>query len=286
MVVSVKTNMQVDGRAIAQEMKEDLKRKFAVFSSKPIMALVSAGENPATETFIRIKTKFAEDIGVEVTRSHFDENASTEIILAEVCRLNADPSVAGIVVQLPLPSNISVSEVLHVIAPEKDIDALGTGVEREGREKTERRESKFLPPVVLAVKEIFKREKISPEGKTALVVGKGRLVGKPVFRFLQEQGAEVSVVEEGQAIAPFSECADIIVSGAGSPGIIRPEMIKDECVLIDAGTSESAGKVRGDADPSCASKCAVFTPVPGGVGPITVACLFANLYQASISGDL
>ncbi len=184
------------------------------------------------------------------------------------------PVTDAILVQLPLPSNIDMKAVCDSIPIEKDADVLSTAA----REKFEKGDADaLLPPVAGAIREIFAFGKVEVTGKKAVVIGDGWLVGKPAATWLAQQGAEVEVVNSKTVdLAAALRAADIIVSGAGDAHIIKPEMLKDGVVLIDAGTSESSGVLAGDADPACAAKCPVFTPVPGGVGPIAVACLFDN----------
>jgi methylenetetrahydrofolate dehydrogenase (NADP+)/methenyltetrahydrofolate cyclohydrolase len=159
--------------------------------------------------------------------------------------------------------------ILDSIPVEKDADVLSSVARTTGA---------LLPPVVSAVKKILEFGKVEVKGKKTVVVGSGFLVGAPVAAWLIQQGAEVKVVNRSTGnLSELLHDADIIVSGAGSPHFIKPDMLKQGVVLIDAGTSESDGTITGDADLACAEKCSVFTPVPGGVGPLAVACLFENV---------
>jgi len=161
-----------------------------------------------------------------------------------------------------------------LIPIEKDADVLSSVAREEFRNATV---GALLPPIVAAVVEIFKNTKVKPLGKKAVVLGTGFLVGAPVATWLTQQGADVTVLNSKSAdLSAALRAADIVVSGAGSPHLIKPDMLKQGVVLIDAGTSESSGEIVGDADPACAPKCSLFTPVPGGLGPIAVACLFGN----------
>jgi methylenetetrahydrofolate dehydrogenase (NADP+)/methenyltetrahydrofolate cyclohydrolase len=225
--------------------------------------IVMNGSNPVTDSFVRIKEKAAARLGVQLVRETLAMDASTEDAVAAVAKLAA--ATDGIIVQLPLSDGIDVATVLAAIPPQKDVDGISKA-------------PIVRPPVAEAVGEILMQNGIDPRGKRAAVVGSGRLVGAPVAALLAHLGADVHVITLGDSLEPLRE-ADIIVSGAGQPGLITSEHIKDGVVLIDAGTSESEGKVAGDADPACASKAALFTPVPGGVGPIAVAMIFRNLYE-------
>lgn len=228
--------------------------------------MVQVGSDAATEKFIERKKKFGEAVGVTVVVHRFPSDVAEDVLAAEVRAIGEDSRVSGLIVQLPLPLEINADVVLDSIPPEKDVDALSSS-------------SRVLAPVAGALAEIFSRYGIDPHGKRAVVVGQGRLVGKPVADWLLKNGALVEVVslETREQMRSLIKRADIIVSGAGVPRLITPELIKNGVVLIDAGTSESGGKLVGDIDPACAEKAALYTPVPGGVGPITVAKLFENL---------
>jgi methylenetetrahydrofolate dehydrogenase (NADP+)/methenyltetrahydrofolate cyclohydrolase len=262
--------MIIDGKKIAEEIKLDLKEKFSKLEIKPTVAIVQVGDDPVTSKFVRTKQKFAEDIGVNFDISHFPGDITVELVLKRISELNNDPAVNGIVVQLPLPKNFDTQTILDSVLVSKDIDVLSSTP------------NNLLTPVVGVVKEILSRYKLQITNYTSVViVGQGKLVGKPVTEWFRKSGANVTVLDkdnwEADASATALATANIVVTGAGVPGLIKPTMIKDGVVLIDAGTSESSGKLVGDMDPACADKASVFTPVPGGVGPVTIAMLYKNL---------
>jgi methylenetetrahydrofolate dehydrogenase (NADP+)/methenyltetrahydrofolate cyclohydrolase len=225
-----------------------------------VLVYVAPEETAATRSYLKIKARSAEGAGCD-----FEETRS----LAPSSRADA------LVVQLPLPSDVDLVSILNAIPLEQDADVLSSAA----REKFERMDAgALLPPVVAAVREIFEKYEVVVQGKKAVVIGAGFLVGAPCATWLREQGAEVSVVTTTSGnLAEALKDADIIISGAGSPHFIKPDMLQQEVVLIDAGTSESNGEIAGDADPACAPMCSLFTPVPGGIGPLAVACLFENV---------
>ena len=181
--------------------------------------------------------------------------------------------------QLALPEHIDTKAILDAVPVEKDIDVLSS----KSRERFEKGELDITPPVVGAIKEIVEREQVEFGGKNVVVVGKGSLVGGPAALWFKNKGANVTVVDQDtNNITEVTQNADIIVSGAGVPGLITPDMIKEGMVLLDAGTSEQGGKLKGDADPACAEKASIFTPVPGGIGPITIATLLQNLVTRAL----
>lgn len=259
--------MIIDGKKIAEDIYTELAPKFAALGRKVRLGIVVVGENPVIESFVKIKTRSAERLGIEMVRVNLPETCRIEEIIGALKDLaeNTDAVIA----QLPLPNGIDVHTVLAAVPKEKDVDALNPAVREEERP--------VHAPVALAVVEILGRSGVAIEGKRTVVVGAGRLVGAPTAWFLRSLGADVSMftLEEG-SIEDLKD-ADIIVSGAGNPGFIKPGHIKGGVALIDAGASELNKKISGDADPACAEKASVFTPVPGGVGPVAVAMIFRNL---------
>jgi methylenetetrahydrofolate dehydrogenase (NADP+)/methenyltetrahydrofolate cyclohydrolase len=200
------------------------------------------------------------------------ENTNTTELVAAVRSTDAD----AIIVQLPLPADVDMKEVCDAIPVEKDADVLSCTA-RENFEKGE--VGALLPPVIGAVREIFEKNSLEIRDKRTVVVGEGFLVGAPVAVWLTQQGARVNIIDTPASFAGARVTlaqADIIIAGAGSPHLIKPEMVKEGVVLIDAGTSESGGIIVGDADLACALRCSLFTPVPGGIGPLAVAFLFEN----------
>ncbi len=261
--------MVIDGKAIAEDIYKELAPKFAGLGKKVKLGIVVVGANPVIESFVRIKAQAAERLGVEMVRSNMPEHSDAGKIEQAVGR--ALQQSDAVIVQLPLPNGVDVNGILSLVPNEKDVDALNPHIPEEER---------FVhAPVALAVVEILQRNNVEIAGARTVVVGAGRLVGKPSAWLLKTLGANVSMftLEEG-SIEDLKD-ADIVVSGAGNPGFIKPEHLKQGVALVDAGTSELNKKIAGDADPACAEKASVFTPVPGGVGPIAVAMIFRNLFD-------
>lgn len=255
--------MIIDGKALAADILAQTKARVAQLPRPPKVVAIVASETPATRSYLKIKTARAADAGC----------------LFETRPLGADYADAdAAIVQLPLPVGVDTKTVLDAIPLDKDADVLSSAARALFENGDLRNPHILLPPVVGAVQAILEYGRVEVMGKRAVVVGEGFLVGAPVAIWLRQRGAEVTVVNDTTAdLTTVLRTADIIVSGAGAPGIITPDMLKEGVILIDAGTSESGGKLAGDADPACAPKCALFTPVPGGVGPVAVACLFANV---------
>ncbi len=263
--------MIIDGRAIADEILEGVKASLPE-GAVPVVRAVVVSPMPATRSYLRIKTRTAQKAGMKLDIVELPDDAGVESITAAIQASGAD----AVIVQLPLPAHLDEESILKNIPLEKDVDVLSPAARARFANGEP---AALMPPVAGAVAEILKREGVVAAGKRAVVVGDGGLVGRPVAAYLRAQGAEVTVLDkdtfEGGAAA--LRAAAIIVSGAGVPHLITPDMLTEGVVLIDAGTSEQGGVLAGDIDPRCAEIASVFTPVPGGVGPIAVACLFQNV---------
>jgi len=251
--------MIIDGRALARDILAETKLRAEALVRRPKVVALVGSETPATKSYLKIKSARAADAGCDFEVRPYPspyEDAS------------------AVIVQLPLAEGVDANAACDALPLEKDADVLSAAA----RERFEKGEGgALLPPVVGAVKKVLEVGGVEVVGKRAVVVGRGFLVGAPVATWLKQQGAEVSVVTKETAdLFEALSAADIIVSGAGVPNLITPDVLKQEVVLIDAATSESNGIIAGDADPACSEKCALFTPVPGGIGPIAVACLFEN----------
>lgn len=262
--------MIIEGKEIADAILAAAKERVAAFGRVPVVRAVTVAPGTATASYLRTKSARAADAGMTLEIRDLPATASTEDVIRAVEEEGAD----AVIVQLPLPSEIDTQAALDAIPLHKDADVLSRAA-RAAFAAGER--GALIPPVAGAVKAILEHTNVSVAGKKAIVVGKGWLVGDPAAAWLARAGAQVTVLtRESGDIAPALREADIIVSGAGSPHLIQPDMLAAGVVLIDAGTSESNGALAGDADPACAGVASVFTPVPGGVGPVAVACLFQN----------
>jgi methylenetetrahydrofolate dehydrogenase (NADP+)/methenyltetrahydrofolate cyclohydrolase len=258
--------MIIDGKKISEEIKGTLNGKGLK------LAIVAIAPDDACKKFIERKEKFAKDIGVETRVYNLPTEISTTELRKKIAEISHIKENNGIILQLPLPKQINVQYVLNGIIANKDVDVLSSRA--FGNFATGR--SNILPPVVGAIKEIFERNNIEIKSKNAVVVGNGKLVGMPASVWLINQGATVSVVNEFTPdISKFTKEADIIVSGTGKPRLIKPDMVKERVIIIDAGSIE------GDVEEAVADKASFFTPVPGGIGPLTIAMVFKNLIELS-----
>lgn len=258
--------MIVDGRAIAKKLYEEIEDTLSQCDTKPHLTVFTCAPSFETKKYLGLKKKKAEKLGIGVNVVEFPEYLSNENIRDSV--LYSLMQTDGVIVQLPFPPHISINEILREVPVSYDVDAVhydGTSEE-------------VLPPVVGAIAEIAKQHDILFAAQKVVVVGYGQLVGQPAALWAQKQGAQVSILtKESKNNEEEIASADILILGVGKPGLIKPDMIKDGVVIFDAGTSEDEGMLAGDADPACAEKASLLTPVPGGIGPITVAVLFRNL---------
>ena len=266
--------MIIDGNNIAKNIIQTCSKALAGLGIPAVLSVFVVGDEYVTGKFVTIKKKMAEKAGIQVRLHRYPTEVTTAELVADIQKSASQGEVRGIIVQLPLPQPIDVQEVLASIPVKKDIDVLSP----ESIDKFRSGALDILPPVVGAISEILGIECIDIEGKKVVVVGRGSLVGMPTSVWFEKQGAHVVVADrKTNNFKEVLQRADIVVLGAGVPGLITPDMIKKGVVLFDAGTSEASGKLRGDADPRCAEKCSIFTPVPGGLGPVTIAVLLRNI---------
>jgi methylenetetrahydrofolate dehydrogenase (NADP+) / methenyltetrahydrofolate cyclohydrolase len=244
-----------------------------------LLAVIQVGENAVSAKYIAEKEKVAKELKVGFQRIQFPLKISQAKLEQEIKKIGEDTRVSGMIVQLPLPNSLNTQRVLDSIPKEKDVDVLSSSSFSDFALGT----LPILPPTVGAIGVLLKESKVKIEGARVAVVGAGKLVGLPAALWLAQQGASISLIQkETKNASKIVSKADIVISGVGKTGLITGTMIKKGAVVIDAGTSVEGGSTKGDVDFESVSKKASFlTPVPGGVGPLTVACLFRNLYILS-----
>jgi methylenetetrahydrofolate dehydrogenase (NADP+)/methenyltetrahydrofolate cyclohydrolase len=254
--------MIVHGKEIASDILSALEQERATLGELKLGFLSAAGDATA-KSYVAIKRRAAERLRITVECIELSPDATSDEAAYAVKELASHTH--GVVVQLPLPVGVDLTPVLAALPQTHDPDALNPN-------------PWVRPPVAAAIGEVLARAGVVAAGKQAAVVGLGRLVGAPAKELLEDLGAQVEAVTLERGSMAALQCADIVVLGAGSPGLVKPEMLKPGVVLIDAGTSDLSGVVVGDADPTCAEVASVFTPTPGGVGPVAVAMLYKNLF--------
>ena len=269
----------IDGKKIAKEIVEGLKKKASLLKEKPCLAIVMVGKNPASAIYVSGKEKACGDAGLECRRINLGENASEMELLDAVNTLNNDSKVHGILVQLPLPKQIDEQVIINSILPGKDVDGfspLSMGALFTGRPH-------FVPATAVGVVKLIESTGVPISGKHAVVVGRSNIVGKPVALLLLERNATVTVCHsKTKSLEDYTKDADILVVAVGRANTIKGSMVRKGAVVIDVGINRMpGGAIVGDVDFSSVSKVAGFlTPVPGGVGPMTIACLMENTVMA------
>ena len=273
----------IDGKAIAAQIKEELKEQVAAMKAdgkNVCLAVVQVGEDPASSVYVRNKKRACEYIGIESRAYELKEETTQEELIRLVDTLNQDPQVDGILVQLPLPGQIDEDAVIRAISPKKDVDGfhpMNVGKMFVGEEG-------FVPCTPAGVIELLKRSGISIEGKECVVVGRSNNVGKPMgILLLQENGTVTVTHSRTQNLKDVTCRADILVVAAGKAKMITADHVKDGAVVIDVGMHRNEdNKLCGDVDfDQVVDKVSAITPVPGGVGPMTVAMLMCNCVEAA-----
>ncbi len=268
--------MQIlDGKKLSEKIIVGLKQEVAGMAKPLRLAVVVVGKDPVVQKFIAQKRKIAKEIGVDFRIYPFDADITAHDLRRRVAEIVHEEKNTGVIVQLPLPDHIGKRHMLNAIMPHKDIDVLSSraiGSVVVGKHPV-------ISPVAGAVRALFDEYGIKCAGKRIVIMGNGALVGKPLALWFLSERVGFSIVDEHtpDALGLMKE-ADIIISGIGRPGFIAGGAVKEGVIVIDAGTSESNGKLAGDVDfDSVCEKASFITPVPGGVGPVTVAMLFKNL---------
>lgn len=272
----------LDGKQIAKDYRQGLQDQVEALKEKgftPKLSVILVGNDGASQSYVRSKKKAAEKIGMISEIVHLEETATEEEVLNELNRLNNDDSVSGILVQVPLPKQVSEQKILEAINPEKDVD----GFHPINIGKLYIDEQTFVPCTPLGIMEILKHADIDLEGKNAVVIGRSHIVGQPVSKLLLQKNASVTILHSrSKDMASYLKDADIIVSAVGKPGLVTKDVVKEGAVIIDVGnTPDENGKLKGDVDYDAVKEIAgAITPVPGGVGPLTITMVLNNTLLA------
>ncbi|MDU4198601.1 MAG: bifunctional methylenetetrahydrofolate dehydrogenase/methenyltetrahydrofolate cyclohydrolase FolD [Staphylococcus epidermidis] len=272
----------LDGKQIAKEYRQRLKNQvndLKEYGFTPKLSVILVGNDGASQSYVKSKKKAAEKIGMISEIIHLDESTSEEIVLSELNRLNNDDTVSGILVQVPLPKQVSEQKVLEAINPEKDVD----GFHPINIGKLYIDEQTFVPCTPLGIMEILKHADINLEGKNAVVIGRSHIVGQPVSKLLLQANATVTILHSRtKNMNAHLKQADVIVSAVGQPGLVTKENVKAGAVIIDVGnTPDENGKLKGDvAYDEVKEIASAITPVPGGVGPLTITMVLNNTLLA------
>lgn len=273
----------IDGKATSQKIKDEIKNEVIKLKQKgitPTLAVILVGDDPASQTYVASKQKACLACQMGSVMHKLSANTTQQELISLIDVLNADDSIDGILVQLPLPKHINTNEILRKIDPKKDVDgfcAQNMGALVSGL-------NGFVPCTPLGIMELLKQYNINPQGLNALVIGRSNIVGKPMAALLLNAGATVTIAHsKTKNLAQFSKNADLIIAAIGKANFIKPEMVKEGAIIIDVGINRlENGKLVGDCDfENLKNKCDFITPVPGGVGPMTIAMLLSNTLKSA-----
>ena len=273
----------LDGKAVSLKVKESVKvraEELKKFGVEPTLAVILVGEDKASQTYVRAKEKACNEYGIKSVAHRLSENTTQNELLALINVLNLDDSIHGILVQLPLPKHIDTDAILAAIDPQKDVDgfhAVNVGKLVSGLDG-------FVPCTPLGVMEILKEYGIEVAGLNAVVIGRSNIVGKPMANLLLNASATVTITHsKTKNLNEICKNADLIVAAIGKPFFLKADMVKDGAVVVDVGINRlDDGRLVGDVDfDEVAPKCSYITPVPGGVGPMTIAMLLNNTILAA-----
>jgi methylenetetrahydrofolate dehydrogenase (NADP+)/methenyltetrahydrofolate cyclohydrolase len=284
----------LDGKKISKEIKEELKQKTGELLAKgrkiPHLAVILVGDNGASKTYVNSKIKACEYVGFKSTLIKYDESVSEEDLLAKIREINEDKDIDGLIVQLPLPKHIDEQKVIEAIDYKKDVD----GFHPVNAGRLVLGLPAFVPATPMGIMELLKRYKVPVSGKHAVVLGRSHIVGRPMSILLSQKGeyADATVTlchSKTQNVEKFIKEADIVVVALGKPEYLKGDMIKEDAVVIDVGITrvktdenEKGYKIVGDVHfDSVSQKASYITPVPGGVGPMTIASLLMNTYLSA-----
>ena len=271
--------MLIDGKLVASQVESEVREELGRLGYSPSLVVIRIGNDPASEVYVRNKARKAKELGLRGTELIFDESMTQAALLGEIDRLNHDDDVDGILVQLPLPKQIDSKKVIRAIDPQKDVDGfhpINVGLLHLGQPS-------LVPCTPAGVIRLIGSTGVKIEGAHAVVIGRSDIVGKPVAALLLRENATVTVCHSRtREIASIARQADILVAAIGKPRFVTADMVKRGAVVIDVGINRVDGKLAGDVDfEAVRDKASWITPVPGGVGPMTIAMLMSNTVAAA-----
>jgi methylenetetrahydrofolate dehydrogenase (NADP+)/methenyltetrahydrofolate cyclohydrolase len=271
----------INGREIAKEIRskitKDVQRLKKKYQQEPLIITIVIGENPKSEMYLKLRTTACNEVGISSKLVRFDTNVPEETILQSIQDLNNDPSVHGIFIQYPVPPNLSPNTLMRTVAAHKDVE----GFNPENLGRTLIGDEALVPCTPLSVLTILEHEQVQLQGKDVVIVNHSNVVGKPLAALLLTRNATVTISHVfTKNLKAYTSNADILISGAGVLNLISKDHIKDKAIVVDVGIIETKDGVRGDVDfESVKEKASLLTPVPGGVGPVTIACALSNMVK-------
>lgn len=269
----------IDGKKISLEIREKLRKEISDLKVIPSLAIIYVGDNPASEIYVRNKIKVGEELGIDVKLFRFNSDERQDVIINKIKELNEDISVHGIIIQSPVPSQIDEAYINSFIDKDKDVD--GFGVFSLGSLASN--DEKFIAATPYGILKMLEYENIDVKGANVVIVGRSKIVGRPLALALLNRDATVTITHsKTKNLASITKLADILIVAIGQPEFITSDYVKNGAIVIDVGISRVDGKIKGDVDfTKVKEKASYITPVPGGVGPMTIAMLLSNVVESA-----
>ncbi len=270
-------NEWLRGRILAKNIEEKVRARIEKLDQPLGLGVILAGDDKASHLYVSLKESAAKRAGIFVEKAEFDAKAKTEDIRSKVKEFNNRADIHGILVQLPLPDGIDENIIIDTIDPLKDVD----GFKEENLDKLDRSEASLVPPVALAIMRLIQASRQPLRGKHAVIISNNEIFSRPISKLLEESNITAQYLSpESSALASKTRAADILIVAVGRLGFIKEDMVKEGSILIDVGTNRTGNKVRGDILTQAKQKAAFASPVPGGIGPLTVSYLLLNVLKA------
>ena len=268
----------IDGKKVSEHIKENIKKEISILKTKPYLVVLQIGNDTASSIYVRNKEKAAKELGIDFKHIKFDEDTKEEKIIKEIEKLNNDKKVSGIIMQLPIPKNYNVNKIINSIDSNKDVD----GLTYKNMGKLSYDDDGLFSCTSSGIMELLNYYKIDLEGKNVVIIGRSNLVGKPLFNLMINSNATVTLCHSKTVnLKNITKKADIVVVAVGKAKFLTKDMISKNCIVIDVGINRIDNKLYGDTDfDKIKNKTSYITPVPGGVGPMTVTMLMKNTLKA------
>lgn len=270
--------MIIDGKQVALKISDKIKKEINSLNEKLTLCVIEIGKNEASKVYINQKEKKCNELGINFKLVKFNEDELESNIEKEIIKLNNDSNITGIIIQLPIPNKYNVNRLINLINPNKDVD----GLTNENKIKLLNKDNGLIPCTPLGIVELLKEYNIDVKGKNVVIVGRSELVTKPLSIMLLNMDATITICHsKTKDLKSFTKNADILITATGKSYLIKKDMLKDNSIIIDVGISRINNKLRGDVDfDNVKDKVKYITPVPGGVGPMTVIMLMNNVLEA------
>ena len=263
----------MDGKNLSNIIKDDIRKEISQYVQTPILAVITIGDDEASKVYVRNKRKSCEQVGFSFLHFDYLSEVKEQVVIDKIKELNKDKSINGIIVQLPIPDNFNERKIINTIDVSKDVDGLtDNSILRRMNNK-----DALIPCTTKGILELLDYYKIDLESKRVVVVGRSELVGTPTYQECLKRNATVTICHsKTKNLGDITSNADVLIVATGKKYLIDKNMVKEGSIIIDAGISREDGKIYGDVNPNVSEKCSYLTPVPGGIGPMTVVMLLKN----------